>query len=785
MADAWIDRIAGAISARTPLEPPRLLGSRPAKVLGGLAALLVLAGLVAGLALLPAGDVWAQDTRTALDADGDKLIEVENLEQLNAIRWDLNGDGDPDDDSNNGSYNTAFFTNAAGSTCSGCTGYELTADLDFDTGTAGDRTDDTYWNGGAGWTPIGFFSNPPGTNHPYTATFDGKGHTISNLFIDQDTSTGADDPDNRGFGLFATTANGSEIRGVGLLDVSVTGRANTGSLIGRAEGDVYATYATGSVTGAGTVGGLIAHTRSTAIVAGSWADVDVTAESNMGGLVGLHVGGDIIASYATGAVHCDSDCTGPRGGLVGSHREAPAGVVASYSTGTVTPTAGGDVGGLIGNIRNGGTAGSVTNSYWDNQTSGLTASAAGTGQTTSVLQSPLQTDGYTGIYANWNVDLDGDSTNDDPWHFGTDSQYPALKVDFNGDGVASGALELGPQRPPVAVVITARLLGDILAIRWEIGEGNSAPTGYQYRYNTDGTTWNPDWTYTTDVSIQSFTISNPPSDATYNIEVRAVNDHADSPGTVDTYQAVVAILQGTTDYDTDDDGLIEITNLEQLNAIRYDPDGNGTPASGSETEYAVAFSDHVTGMGCPGVCEGYELFDNHSSQTDSDVYSAGDLDFDDTGSYASGDVNTAWTGGSGWEPIGDAANPFTARFYGNGYGIRNLFINRPTTDNVGLFGSIGAGGSVAQFALKEVNVTGQDNVGGLAGQNDGDVRFTYVTGRVDRTATTWAARWATTRPTPKSAWCGPAWTSTPPATMPAAWPAGTPAASPPPTPSAR
>ena len=84
--------------------------------------------------------------------------------------------------------------------------------------------------------------------------------------------------------------------------MNVTGRQNAGSLIGRGEGRVYATYATGSVTGTGTVGGLIAHTRSTAVVAGSWADVDVTADSNLGGLVGLHVGGDIIACYATGSV---------------------------------------------------------------------------------------------------------------------------------------------------------------------------------------------------------------------------------------------------------------------------------------------------------------------------------------------------------------------------------------------------------------------------------------------------------------------------------------------------
>ena len=32
----------------------------------------------------------------------------------------------------------------------------------------------------------------------------------------------------------------------------------------------------------------------------------------------------------------------------------------------------------------------------------------------------------------------------------------------------------------------------------------------------------------------------------------------------------------TTDYDTDDDNLIEISNLAQLNAMRWDLDGEGT-----------------------------------------------------------------------------------------------------------------------------------------------------------------------------------------------------------------
>ena len=35
--------------------------------------------------------------------------------------------------------------------------------------------------------------------------------------------------------------------------------------------------------------------------------------------------------------------------------------------------------------------------------------------------------GYTGIYADWNVDVDGDGNADDPWSFGTSSEYPTLR----------------------------------------------------------------------------------------------------------------------------------------------------------------------------------------------------------------------------------------------------------------------------------------------------------------------------------------------------------------------
>ena len=58
----------------------------------------------------------------------------------------------------------------------------------------------------------------------------------------------------------------------------------------------------------------------------------------------------------------------------------------------------------------------------------------------------------SGIYRNWNTDIDdadGDSFEttgtDDPWDFGTDDQYPALRADVDGDGEATWE-EFGIQR---------------------------------------------------------------------------------------------------------------------------------------------------------------------------------------------------------------------------------------------------------------------------------------------------------------------------------------------------
>ena len=96
--------------------------------------------------------------------------------------------------------------------------------------------------------------------------------------------------------------------------------------------------------------------------------------------------------------------------------------------------------------------GTTTASYFDSDVSNRPATNDNN-QTTSALQTPTD---YTGIYADWNVNVDGVSGPDNPWDFGTASQYPALKADWDGDMLTT-AYEFGVQErsapPPIEDIL--------------------------------------------------------------------------------------------------------------------------------------------------------------------------------------------------------------------------------------------------------------------------------------------------------------------------------------------
>ena len=87
--------------------------------------------------------------------------------------------------------------------------------------------------------------------------------------------------------------------------------------------------------------------------------------------------------------------------------------------------------------------------------------------------------------------------------------------------------------------------------------------------------------------------------------------------------------------------------------------------------------------------------------------------------------------GKGWQPIGTwSLSSFTGSFGGQGYEIRDLFINRPNESPVGLFGFTGERGVIKDIGMVNVTVTGYYYVGGLVGYNNGIVTDSYSTGNV-------------------------------------------------------
>lgn len=94
------------------------------------------------------------------------------------------------------------------------------------------------------------------------------------------------------------------------------------------------------------------------------------------------------------------------------------------------------------------------------------------------------------------------------------------------------------------------------------------------------------------------------------------------------------------------------------------------------------------------------------------------------------DLNVSpYNSGSGWDPIGDNSTPFTGEYDGQNYEIANLFIDRGSTDYIGLFGEASA--SISNVKIRDVNVTGYDYVGALAGNNKGSVTTCSSSGTIN------------------------------------------------------
>ncbi|VGO21274.1 GLUG motif-containing protein [Pontiella sulfatireligans] len=274
---------------------------------------------------------------------------------------------------------------------------------------------------------VAFYNAPLGFDVAFTGVFDGNGHVVSNLLIDTEGLH------TRRLGLFGTLqGEGSAVRNLGVVNCVITGGSLSdyvGGLCGHNDGvTIVNCYATGSILGDDYLGGLCGHNDAGAIedcyatssVTGGGVNADY-----LGGLCGLNDAGSIVYCYATGNIsgvnylgglcgensgtipncYATGNISGVNylGGLCGKN----SGITPNcYATGSVSgvnylggfcgdnsgtipncystgPVAGpSNFGGLCGRNADG----TVSNCFWDTETSGLLISDGGTGQTTSNMQ---------------------------------------------------------------------------------------------------------------------------------------------------------------------------------------------------------------------------------------------------------------------------------------------------------------------------------------------------------------------------------------------------------------
>ena len=112
----------------------------------------------------------------------------------------------------------------------------------------------------------------------------------------------------------------------------------------------------------------------------------------------------------------------------------------------------------------GANTGAITASYYNSETTGQSDTGKGVAKTTAELLAPT---GSTGIYQTWNAT---------DWDFGTNEEYPVLKIDVDGNGTVGDAADLLAQRHPVAL-IEVSTLEQLNAIRYDLDGNGTVDNG--------------------------------------------------------------------------------------------------------------------------------------------------------------------------------------------------------------------------------------------------------------------------------------------------------------------
>ena len=582
------------------------------------------------------------------------------------------------------------------------------------------------------WTPIGYWNS--NTDYQYFGGhFDGNNHTILGIYINSNA-------ENIGFWGNTDGATISNVRLYGSIRSS-SRRHFVGGFIGLASNTIikYSTnccdfYLTESITG-GIVGYVSGHTQITNCC-NNGSITGTGPDGSVAGIVGMaHAFSSLYIEncYNTGNIG-DFWCSG---GIVGESPNTIS-IINSYNIGNIS---GGLCGGIVGLSHDYKSA--ISNCYYLN-TCGGNNTYGGQPMSADAMQS-----------AEFVTILNAGSLTfkkDNPPY--VNQGYPI----FSGFNIET--------QPASSIELTSAVLNG----SYTSGIFNITSQGFEYKKTTDQS-------YTTVNCMAgqtpfSYEINGLESGATYQYRAFAVANEGMAYGelvefttaTINTHQISVAVYDFTSgpgivspsgyiDVVNGEDLTIEISPIEQsvLDSVRVDGVNIGIVTSYTfhnvtEDHYIHA---HFSLISTPDfepwdgmttrepfhydnyyyICSPKELAwvaqmtNNSNLLLDKTICLMNNIDLGGTQS-----VPSAWT------PIGTSSHPFRGAFFGHGKSINNLYCINAVDDNIGLFGYVEHSGLFHGIQLRNANVTGKNNVGGIIGYSK-NTRLSYcnVTGTIHGT----------------------------------------------------
>ena len=563
--------------------------------------------------------------------------------------------------------------------------YALGSDIDCSMTNPSDPDFDINgpWSDLQGFNPISGFEN---------ATFDGKGHTISGLYINRINN-------GEYVGLFEYAPYLTTNLHIDSTS-QIIGTAATGSIAAylyyhAIEGVTSA--ATVTSTG-GPVGGLVGQTYGDHQVifrhdAFTGTVTNVGNNSELGGLIGRSLYGfDISDSYVSASIN-GGNATGGLIGNSGYSGSCGSRVLAnSYATGTINTGGSGYAGGLFGLY------GTACNSQSKQIINSFSTVTKGTG---SAL--------YGGIIAWSNTDVQVANTYFDKTNIGTANCIQS----------SSGS----PDISTCTAVNTDGTDGDHFKNTSSVEPMDNAPGG------NDGWDFVDTWQTATGQlpALRTFSPLTGPS-AVENLvlttQPNAKIDVSFNDGTWGSIGSGYYRLQAKRSSDSWDGNLIMDNGLGTSTSYTID---TYLPATSIDVR-VVATSRYGRGpwteaSATTQTAESHQISTCAELQAIDDVQNVGTLDtykltqdIDCTGV----DFLPIGSDGNGWDE-----DSFRGTFDGQGHTISNLAINHPGSWNQGLFYQL-RGASIRNLSLVNGSITGSGQVGSVAGYADNGVTISNV-----------------------------------------------------------